>query len=174
MLRTHPSSCFHCLQRQRLREMRQQRKAEARAVAAVVDADALAEQEAKALELQVGGMMLQRAQHSPAVVPQHELLLALLQCRQHSTVFVWTVVVARLKAQSLCWPSQQSLCGAKPLILNHAVDSNGWLLYSGALSSCSLQTCPDNHCTLCLWAAWLRLSLQTLPEHGHIGTDRPY
>ncbi len=51
----HPSSCSHCLQRQRLREMRQQRKAEARAVAAVVDADALAEQEAKALELQVRG-----------------------------------------------------------------------------------------------------------------------
>ena len=82
MLPTHPLSCFHCLQRQRLREMRQQRKAEARAVAAVVDADALAEQEAKALELQVRGVVSWCAQHTPTLVPQHELLLlALQQCK---------------------------------------------------------------------------------------------
>ena len=69
ILPTHPSPSFRCLQRQRLREMRQQRKAEARAVAAVVDADALAEQEAKALELQVRGIMSWCVQHPPTLVP---------------------------------------------------------------------------------------------------------
>ena len=80
VLPIHPSSCFRRLQRQRLREMRQQRKAEARAVAAVVDADALAEQEAKALELQVRGMMSWCVQHPPTLVPSHELL----QCNASS------------------------------------------------------------------------------------------
>eukprot|EP00891_Asterochloris_glomerata_P002654 jgi/Astpho2/2654/Aster-x0544 len=53
-------------QRQRLREMRQQRKAEARAVAAVVDADALAEQEAKALELQAELLAEEAAERNKA------------------------------------------------------------------------------------------------------------
>ena len=56
--------------------MRQQRKAEARAVAAVVDADALAEQEAKALELQVRGVMS--------------------WCAQQVTALVWNILGARL------------------------------------------------------------------------------
>ena len=133
--------------------MRHQRKAEARAVAAVIDADALAEQEAKALELQVRGILLWCAQHSPTLVPQHELLL---QWKQQATGFVWTVVGPRLNVQSLCRPSQQTLYWAHPLLVNHG--NHGCDVW-GPLSGCSLQTGRGNQCTMCLWAAWLRLLL---------------